>query len=103
MLFRSETLAHDAIGEVGPGGHFFGVQHTQDRFRTAFYKPLLSDWRNWESWVEGGSPTADKKAADLARAYLAEYAPPPIDDAVREELAEYTRRRVAEGGVKTDF
>ena len=46
---------------------------------------------------------ADKKAADLARAFLAEYAPPPIDDAVREELAEFTRRRVAEGGVKTDF
>ena len=103
IVVDAETLAHDAIGEVGPGGHFFGVQHTQDRFRTAFYKPLLSDWRNWESWVEGGSPTADKKAADLARAFLSEYAPPPIDDAVREELAEFTRRRVAEGGVKTDF
>ena len=25
------TLAVETIGEVGPGGHFFGVQHTQDR------------------------------------------------------------------------
>jgi trimethylamine--corrinoid protein Co-methyltransferase len=103
IVVNAETLAHDAIGEVGPGGHFFGVQHTQDRFRTAFYKPLLSDWRNYETWAEAGKPTADKKAADLATAYLAEYAPPAIDPAIAEELAAFTARRVAEGGVKTDF
>ena len=103
IVVNADTLAHDAIGEVGPGGHFFGVQHTQDRFRTAFYKPLLSDWRNYESWAEAGKPTADKKAADLAVAYLAEYATPTIDPAIAEELAAFTARRVAEGGVKTDF
>lgn len=103
IVVNAETLAHEAIGEVGPGGHFFGVQHTQDRFRTAFYKPLLSDWRNYETWAEAGKPTADKKAAELAAAYLAEYSAPAIDPAVAEELAAFTARRVAEGGVKTDF
>lgn len=103
IVVSPETLAHEAIGEVGPGGHFFGVQHTQDRFRTAFYKPLISDWRNYESWVEGGSPTADTKATEIAKLFLGEYTAPPIDEAVRQELADFTKRRVAEGGVKTDF
>ncbi len=53
-----DTLALEAIGEVGPGGHFFGTQHTLDRYRTAFYQPLISDWRNYESWAEAGKPVA---------------------------------------------
>ena len=53
-----ETLGLDAMREVGPGGHFFGAAHTQARYRTAFHKPMLSDWRNWESWEEAGSPEA---------------------------------------------
>ena len=58
IVVDDDTLAVDAIGEVGPGGHFFGVQHTQDRFRTAFHRPMVSDWRNYESWEEAGSPEA---------------------------------------------
>src|SRR5262245_63027826 len=30
-----DTLALEAIAEVGPGGHFFGVGHTQERYKTA--------------------------------------------------------------------
>ncbi|MEQ9448678.1 MAG: trimethylamine methyltransferase family protein, partial [Rhodospirillaceae bacterium] len=41
------SLAVEAIAEVGPGGHFFGVSHTLERYETAFYEPLLSDWRNY--------------------------------------------------------
>jgi hypothetical protein len=57
------TLAIDAIEEVGPGGHFFGVGHTQERYRTAFFKPMISDWRNYESWDEAGRPEASEAAA----------------------------------------
>ena len=49
-----DTLALDAIREVGPGGHFFGAAHTLARYRTAFYAPMVSDWRNFESWREAG-------------------------------------------------
>ena len=52
--------------EVGPGGHFFGVAHTQERFRTAFHRPMVSDWRNYETWEEAGSPEAAGRAAQLA-------------------------------------
>jgi trimethylamine--corrinoid protein Co-methyltransferase len=103
IVVDESTLAFEAIQEVGPAGHFFGTQHTQDRFRDAFYKPLISDWRNYESWEEAGKPTADQKAKQLAQAYLEEFVAPELDSAIQEELAEFTKRRVAEGGVATDF
>lgn len=97
------SLAVDAMREVGPGGHFFGTQHTQDRYRSAFFAPMVSDWRNFESWEEAGSPTADQKLAQLYPQLLEEFEPPTLDDAVRAELDAFVDRRVAEGGVKTDF
>ncbi|MGI9596683.1 MAG: trimethylamine methyltransferase family protein, partial [Acidimicrobiales bacterium] len=97
------SLAVEAISEVGPGGHFFGVQHTQDRYRSAFFAPMISDWRNFESWSDAGSPTADSKAAQLVPALLAEYHQPPLADEVRAELDEFVAARVAAGGVATDY
>lgn len=103
IVVDEATLAHEAIGEVGPGGHFFGVQHTQDRFRDAFYKPMISDWRNYESWQEGGSPTAVTKTTELAKTWLDAYRTPAIDETAHEELKAFVQRRVSEGGVATDF
>ena len=56
VVVDEDTLAFAAMQEVGPGGHFFGAEHTQSRYRTAFHKPMLSDWRNYETWQEAGSP-----------------------------------------------
>ncbi|MEM7094417.1 MAG: trimethylamine methyltransferase family protein [Actinomycetota bacterium] len=98
-----EAMALQAIDEVGPGGHFFGVQHTQDRYRNAFFSPMVSDWRNFESWEEAGSPTADQKLAELYPALLAEYREPPIEDDRRAAIEDFVGRRIAEGGVATDF
>ena len=103
IVVDEATLAHEAIGQVGPGGNYFGVQHTKDRFRDAFYKPILSDWRNYESWEEAGKPTADQKARQLAQAYLDGYEQPAIDPAIIEELDAFRACRLAEGGVATDF
>ncbi|MBA3796857.1 MAG: trimethylamine methyltransferase family protein [Chloroflexi bacterium] len=98
-----DSLGLDAIREVGPGGHFFGAEHTQSRYRTAFHKPMLSDWRNYESWQEAGSPEATAKANSIGKELLAAYQPPAIEPAVEEELAGFVARRKAEGGVPTDF
>ena len=98
-----EDLALDAIAEVGPGGHFFGVEHTQNRYRTAFYAPVLSDWRNFESWQEAGSPTAIDKANSEWKKRLALYEEPPTDSGRLEELNSFVDKRKAEGGVATDF
>jgi trimethylamine--corrinoid protein Co-methyltransferase len=92
------TLGLDAIKEAGPGGHFFGTAHTQERFRTAFYAPFISDWRNHESWKEAGSPIAFQKANQLVRQLLASYEPPPLDPAIAEELEAFVARRKEAGG-----
>jgi len=101
--FSDDELGLRAIRDVGPGGHFFGTEHTQERFKNAFYAPILSDWRNFESWQEAGSPTAMQKANRLWKQRLAEYSAPPMDSAIADELAEFVAKRKAQGGVKTDF
>jgi len=103
IVIDDETLAFDAIADVGPGGHFFGTDHTQSRYRTEFYRPMVSDWRNYETWEEAGRPEAVQKANQLMKLFLAEYEEPPIDDAVREELTDFVARRTAEGGVPVDY
>ena len=101
--FSEDALAVEAIRSVGPAGHFFGGEHTQSRYTSAFYNPMVSDWRNWETWTEAGSPDAQERANGVAREILSEYQRPPIDDAVEAELREYVDRRISEGGVETDF
>ncbi|MFN3642688.1 MAG: trimethylamine methyltransferase family protein [Gemmobacter sp.] len=96
-------IALDAIAEVGAGGHYFGVQHTQDRYTTAFYAPFASDWRNYEAWAADGSVWAAERAHRIYKAILADYEAPPMDEARREALADFVARRKAEGGAPTDF
>lgn len=98
-----DELAVDAIREVGPNGHFFGCQHTQDRYREAFYSPFLSDWRNYEAWAEAGSKTAHERAHKLYKQILRDYEAPPIDPAIDEELLAFMAKRKEEGGAQTDF
>lgn len=91
-------LALDAIAEVGPGGHFFGTQHTLDRYEHAFYPPILSDWQNFEAWQLSGAPTIEQRANRLYKQVLATYEPPPLDSAITAELSEFVARRTVEGG-----
>ena len=45
----------------------------------------------------------EHKANGLVKQFLAEYQPPPMDDAIREELTDFVARRTAEGGVPVDY
>ena len=99
----ASTLALDAVREVGPGGHFFGCAHTQERFRTAFYAPLVSDWRNYESWREAGAPDAARHAHRIYKEIVGSFEPPPMDPAVKEELDTFVERRIREGGAPSEF
>ena len=98
-----DDLALDAIAEVGPFGHFFGADHTQSRYRDAFYAPLLSDWRNYESWEEAGAIWTHDRANAAWKRILEEYESPPMDVAIADELAAFVARRKKEGGAPTDF
>jgi trimethylamine--corrinoid protein Co-methyltransferase len=93
-----ETLAFSAHEEVGQGGHFLGAAHTLERFRTCFYRPLLSSTENYERWNRNGGRDAATRASEIWQKTIAEYEPPPMDDGLREELVEYVNRRRTELG-----
>jgi trimethylamine--corrinoid protein Co-methyltransferase len=93
-----ESLAFGAHAEVGHGGHFLGAQHTMERFRDCFYRPMLSSSANYERWLRNGGKDAAARAGEIAAKRLAEYQPPPLDDAIRAELGDYVARRRAELG-----
>ncbi len=93
-----DTLAFDAHQEVGHGGHFLGAMHTMERFRTCFYRPLLSSSENYERWMRGGGLDTSARATKIYKKTLDEYEQPPLDDAIRLELEEYVVRRRAELG-----
>ena len=93
------TLGLDAMAEAGPGGHFFGTKHTLERYETAFYAPMVSDWRNYETWEEDGGLSATQRANRIWKRMLEDYEPPAMDAAIREELDAFVAKRSEEGGV----
>ena len=88
-----DALGLDAIAEVGPAGHFFGTAHTLARYENAFYSPILSDWRNYETWRDDGAKTATQRANEIWKQLLRDYEKPPIDPGVEEELEAYAAKR----------
>ena len=93
------SLGLEAIKDVGPGGHFFGTSHTLERYESAFYAPLVSDWNNFENWQDNGSKDATLRAHEIYRRMLDAYQPPAIDVAAAEAINDFVARRKSEGGV----
>jgi trimethylamine--corrinoid protein Co-methyltransferase len=93
-----DSLAFGAHQEVGHGGHFLGAAHTMERFRTCFYRPMLSSSENYERWVRNGGNDTNARATKIYQQKLEEYVAPPLDDAIRQELQEYVVRRRRELG-----
>jgi len=91
-------LALDALGRVPTGGHFFGEPHTLERYSTAFYQPMLSNWQNYEAWQEAGGLDATQRATRLWKKALEEYQQPPMEPSVREALEAYVVKRKEEIG-----
>ena len=93
MTVDDDALAFDAIAEVPPGGHFFGTAHTLAHYRDVFYAPMLSDWRNWETWKEDGARTATQRANAIWKELLRTFEAPALDPAVAGELDAFVARR----------
>ena len=90
------SLGLDAIAEVGPGGHFFGSAHTLERYETAFYRPIVSDWRNYETWADDGARTATERANVVWKRLLAEFEAPPIAADRADAIDDFVARRKRE-------
>ena len=103
VVIDDAALAVEAIAEVGPAGHFFGTQHTQDRYATEHFQPMVSSWANFETWDEGGRIEAHQRAEALARTLVDAHQEPSMAADRRAALDDFVERRVAEGGVETDY
>ncbi len=95
IVVDDDSLGLDAIAAVGPGGHFFGSPHTMQRYETAFYSPLVSDWRNFETWSQDGEVDARERAHLIWRQLLEESESPPLAATIDEALTEFVAHRKA--------
>jgi len=91
-------LGFEAIRGVKTGGHFFGEPHTLERYESAFYEPLVSNWQSYENWQLAGGQDATQRATQIWKRALAEYEEPALDPAIVEALDDYVERRRAEIG-----
>lgn len=89
-------LAFDTLINHQPHEHFLGTEHTLANFETAFWTSMLADNSSYEQWEGAGSLDSVARANQAWKRQLAEYEPPPMDEAVRVELDEYVDRRKAE-------
>ena len=90
------SLAFGAHDEVRHGGHFLGAAR-MERFRTCFYQPFVNSSDNYDRWMRR-VPRTPPPAPATSRARARRVRAPPLDDAVREELAEYVTRRRPRAG-----
>jgi trimethylamine--corrinoid protein Co-methyltransferase len=99
IIVNEQELGFEAIKGVPTGGHFFGEPHTMERYEHAFYRPLVSNWQNYENWQIAGGKDATERATELWKLALGEYQQPALDPAVLEALDAYiVERRAAIGG-----
>ncbi|MGF1502149.1 MAG: trimethylamine methyltransferase family protein [Paracoccaceae bacterium] len=92
---NEDTLALDAIREVGPGGHYLGCAHTQSHFKTAFWRSQVLDYKPFETWSEEGGRDSFQLANARVRRLLETYEAPPLDPGIDEALKAFVAERKA--------
>jgi trimethylamine--corrinoid protein Co-methyltransferase len=95
-------LALDAIVGNGPGKHFLDNPHTLENYTSAFWMSELASNNSFEQWRDEGSEDSITRANKVWKERLARYEPPPLDDAVAEELQAFIARRRAEIAAEPD-
>ena len=91
-----DSLALEAIRDVGPSGHFFGHGHTIEHYDSTFYRPMTAETGTWDQWVEEGRRDVEARAAAVAASLIESSEPPPLDQGIAEGLDDYVTRRRSE-------
>jgi trimethylamine--corrinoid protein Co-methyltransferase len=97
---NAAEIGFEAIADVQPGGHFFSTAHTMERYRTAFYQPLVADLSNFGNWTESGAKTATERANTVWKRTLDHYQPIARAEEIGAILDPYVARRMSEGGAE---
>jgi trimethylamine--corrinoid protein Co-methyltransferase len=82
MPLTRESMALDAIRDVGPGGEFLTNDHTLDYYREN-WMPGVTDRNIYERWAELGATTMEERCKAKIQAILSgpiiAYNEPAID------------------------
>ena len=92
MTLTADDLAYDVIAGVGPGGNYLMHDHTLRHFRTAFYRPTVSNRDALPAWEEKGSLSMLARANALWQKLLAEHESPALDETPSRQLDEYVEQ-----------
>ena len=90
-----DSLAMDAIREVGPSGHYLGCAHTQAHFKTAFWRSDLLDYKPYETWSEEGARDTVALASARVQKLIDTYQQPPLDPQIHAALHAYVAEKKA--------
>ena len=93
MAVNEDTLAFDALAELGPGQHLFSTQHTLRHYETAYWDSALDDNQPWETWDEQGGIDYAQRANARWKKLLRDYEAPPLDEGIDEALQDFMARR----------
>ncbi|MBP9049299.1 MAG: trimethylamine methyltransferase family protein [Tabrizicola sp.] len=96
MAVNEDTLAFDALAELGPGQHLFSTQHTLRHYETAYWDSAIDDNQPWETWDEQGGIDSAQRANARWKKLLRDYEAPPLDEGLDEALLDFMARRKAE-------
>jgi trimethylamine--corrinoid protein Co-methyltransferase len=94
VVVNDETLALDAVDELGPTGNYLEHPHTLRHFREPFYS-ALADKRQYSQWQAQGATTMEERAARQVDEILKEHRPEPLPDDVQRELSRIVARQQA--------
>jgi trimethylamine--corrinoid protein Co-methyltransferase len=99
---NEETLALEAIANVGPGGHYLAQKHTRNHMRELFI-PQFMDRRPYSEWEKKHDDARDWATAK-ARRLLKEHQPEPLDETLSRELDRIIKsvEKQAVGGLDAD-
>lgn len=93
LALDENDLGAEAFLEAGIGNNFLGVSHTMKNFKTVNYRADLADTNSFEQWTDDGSNDMQQRAHLRWKSMLAEYEPPPMDEAKDEELNDFIKHK----------
>ena len=94
----ANEIGFDALADVNPGGHFFATAHTMERYRDAFYTPLVASLDNYGTWEAAGAANSTERATQIWQSVLEGFVAPPGGPERAERVRGYVETATARGG-----
>ncbi len=76
---NDDTLAFEAVKNVGPGGNYLAQSHTVKHMRTETFFPKVANRSIYSDWVKDGSKTAWQRANEIAKDVLTNHHVKPFE------------------------